>query len=166
MREILASSSLAVLIFVSGVHTGCGDDKTRFLPPLEGGGDLTCAEGEFRLVGAIDEQSIDLLDSTAGGGWARIGSASFDTQYSTLAIDAKRTRLSMEWHDNLDRDTFDATGTLRMGTAGVLPGQSFCLGAGTQVNFAPETLEFKLQGLRRGPACSEPVAGSLMGCFR
>ena len=52
------------------------------LPPLPGGGNLTCAEGDFRLVGTIGDQAIDLRDSTAGGGYWRIGSPGFDTQAS------------------------------------------------------------------------------------
>jgi len=49
----------------------------------------------------------------------------------------------------------------------VLPGQSYCLGKGTQVDFSDEdAIQFKLQGLSGGAACNELVAGSLIGCWR
>jgi len=159
----LIFATLVVTVF----HAGCGDGGTApFLPPLDGGVNLTCAEGEFRLLGNITNQGIDLNDTSAGGGWVRIGAANFDTQYSNLAVDAARTRLALAWTDDITKDTFAATGTLVMGTDGVLAGQSFCLGAGTKVNFTPDTLEFRLQGLSGGSGCTQPVSGSLIGCFR
>jgi hypothetical protein len=168
MRRISRTLSLALgTLAVTFFHTGCGDSGTaHFLPPLDGGANLSCADGEFRLVGTIADQRIDINDSSAGGGWMRIDPASFDTQFSSLAVDPARTRLSLAWTDDITKDTFDATGTLLMGTSGVLAGQSFCLGAGTKVNFTPDTLEFKLQGLTGGTGCAEAVPGSLIGCFQ
>jgi hypothetical protein len=169
MRAVSRTLSMAAgTLAVMSIHTGCGDSGTeRFLPPLEGGGNLACADGEFRLVGTIGSQSIDHKDSSGGGGWVRINPANFDTQYSSLAEDPTRARLSLEWTDDIMKDTFNATGTLLMGTGNVLAGQSFCLGAGTMVNFATEdVLEFKLESLTAGAGCTEAVSGSLIGCFR
>jgi hypothetical protein len=165
MRGIsLILGTLAVTIF----HMGCGESKkSAFLEPVEGGGTLSCADGEFKLRGTIAGQTVqvDYPTANSGGGYSRINPASFDTQYISFAEDPTRTRVSLEWIDDFMKDTFDATGTLLMGTSGVLPGQSFCLGAGTQINFLAESVEFKLKGLSRGSDCSEAVSGSVMGCY-
>jgi hypothetical protein len=162
-----AVAFLFAILAVTSIQAGCDGGTKRFLPALDGGANLTCADGEFRLVGTISDQSIDLEDSSAGGGWVRINPANFDTQYSSLAEDPTRTRLSLAWKDDFMKNTFDATGTLLMGTAGVLPGQSFCLGAGTQVNFPSDNvMEFKLESLRGGVSCDQVVSGGLIGCFQ
>lgn len=144
-------------------HPGCGSSgDDEWLP---------CAEDEFRLVGQLDGQAIDLRESmvNSGSGMTQLGSGEFSTQMISLAEDPARTKLDLQWVKTIvDGATTDATGQLLMPNSGVLASRSYCLGGGTQVHFSSdgETLHFKLAGITGGTGCATAVPGELQGCWR
>jgi hypothetical protein len=144
-------------------HSGCGGGSSD-------DGWLACADNEFRLVGQLDGQAVDLRESTvnAGGGMSQLDTGEFSTQMISLAEDPARTKLDLAWAKTIvDGATTDATGTLLMPNSGVLASKSYCLGSGTKVHFSTEgDLHFKLAGITGGSGCTAPVAGALQGCWR
>jgi hypothetical protein len=137
--------------------------------PACGGGEMAfpvaCQEGEFRIEGTLAGQTVVVRESSSGGGYWRINPAGFSSQASNLAIDTSKTRLDLAWTDDFMKDQFAATGTVLMGTAGAWPGEEFCLGAGTRVDFTNEDMRFLLKGVTEAPDCTAPVAGELAGCW-
>jgi hypothetical protein len=157
---------LALLSSTSVVfpHAGCGSSS-------EADTWLACTKDEFRLVGQLNGQTIDIRESTlnSGGGMTQFNTGAFSTQMVSLAEDPSRTKLDLQWSKTIDDGaTTDATGTLHMPSSGVLASQSYCLGSGTQVHASTdgETLQFKLAGIKGGNGCGTAVAGELQGCWR
>ncbi len=163
----MRNPALLALLFSTSVvlpHTGCGDGGSS------DEGWIACAEDEFRLVGQLDGQTIDIRESmiNSGSGMTQLGTGEFSTQMVSLAIDPSRTKLDLQWTKTMmDGETTDATGTLLMPSSGVLASQSYCLGDGTKVHISDDgTLHFKLAGITGGNGCAETVAGELQGCWR
>jgi hypothetical protein len=157
-----ANSTLSALALVAFFHTGCGSAD-----PDEGW--LACADKEFRLQGTLDGQSINVLESSSGGGLTQLSTGEFSTQYVSLALDPARTKLDLQWPQTVfDGGTTSATGTLAMASSSPLAGQSYCLGSGTQIHMSGDgnTLQFKLAGVSGGAGCGAPKAGELQGCWR
>jgi len=153
-------SSLLAMLGVVILRGACG-----------GGGDgaafsVACQDGEFKIEGTLAGETLAVRESSSGGGYWRLDPAGFSSQASNLAIDTSKTRLDLAWTDDLMKDQFAATGTMLMGTAGVWPGEEFCLGAGTRVDFSNEDMRFVLKGIAEGPDCKTPVDGNLAGCWR
>jgi hypothetical protein len=160
-----AISIISLLALVAFFHTGCGAGASS--DPDEGW--LACAENEFRLQGPLDGQSLNILESSGGGGFSQLESGDFSTQYISLALDPARTKLDLQWPQTVfDGGTTSATGTLTMANSGPLAGQSYCLGSGTQIHMSSDgnTLQFKLAGISGGAGCGVPKAGALQGCWR
>jgi hypothetical protein len=156
----LLASTFAVL-----TYTGCGDGGSS------DDGWLDCAKDEFRLVGQLDGQAIDIRESmvNSGSGFSQLDTGEFSTQMISFAEDPSRTKLDLAWAKTIvDGATTDATGTLLMPNSGVLASQSYCLGSGSKVHFSDdgETLQFKLAGITGGSGCTTPVPGELRGCWR
>ncbi len=152
--------TLAVL-----TYTGCGDGGSS------DDGWLTCAADEFRLVGQLDGQAIDIRESmvNSGSGFSQLDTGEFSTQMISFAEDPSRTKLDLAWAKTIvDGATTDATGTLLMPNSGVLASKSYCLGNGTKVHISAdgETLHFNLAGITGGSGCTTPVTGLLRGCWR
>lgn len=146
------------------VHSGCGStsDDSTWLP---------CAKDEFRLVGQLDGQSVDIRESTlnSGGGMTQLGTCELNTQMTSFIEDPSRTKLELHWTRIIaDGATTDATGTVLMPNSGVLASQAYCLGSGTQVHMSAddEAVQFKLAGITGGSGCGTAVAGALDGCWR
>jgi hypothetical protein len=168
-----------ILLCTLLVATGCdgrtassprlGDAGAAFLPLGDAGTPLLRPLHVFRLVGTVANQEIDISDTRAGIGWSREvpGTSSFDTQFVLASIDPTRTRLSLSWTDDLQHDTYEASGTFVMASNGSSPGQSYCTGGGTQVHFSAQVtaIEIAVRGLSVGPDCSQTVPGSLVGCY-
>jgi len=153
------------LLFSTSVatsHFGCGSSDEGW---------IACAEDEFRLLGQLDGQIVDIRESTvnSGGGMIQLGTGEFSTQMISFEDDPSRTKLELQWaHTINDGETTEATGTLTMPDSGVLASRSYCLGGGTKVHFPAdgEDLCFELAGITGGDGCASPVAGELQGCWR
>jgi hypothetical protein len=164
----MRNPALLALPFVMSVafpHTGCGDGGSS------DEGWIACAADEFRLVGPLDGESVDIRESmiNSGSGYSQLGTGVFSTQMISLAQDPSRTKLDLEWVQTIDDgSTTSATGTLTMPDSGILASQSYCLGSGTKVHISGdgETLHFKLAGITGGTDCATPRAGELQGCWR
>jgi hypothetical protein len=168
MPKIMRLPALLALVCATSVaiaHLGCSGG---------GGADgawIVCAQDEFRLVGQLDGQTIDLRESTvnSGGGMTQFGTGDFSTQMIAPVEDPTRTKLDLQWAKTIaDGETTDASGTLRMPDSGPLASQSYCLGTGTQIHFSSDgvNLQFKLTGITGGTGCAASVAGELQGCWR
>jgi hypothetical protein len=164
----MRNPALLTLIFSTSVAfspTGCSDG---------GSSDekwIACAADEFRLVGQLDGQTIDIRESmvNSGSGMTQLDTGEFSTQMISFAEDPSRTKLDLQWAQTMvDGETTSATGTLLLPNSGVLASRSYCLGNGTKVHMSAdgETLQFKLVGITGGDGCASPVAGELQGCWR
>jgi hypothetical protein len=162
-KELSRLAMLGVLILQGACSGNNSSDRNA-----DGGnmsGAITCGDGEFRIHGTLAGQAINIQRSSAGGGYWRMNPAGFASQASNLAIDPTKTRLDLEWTDDIMKDQFPATGKLLMGTSDVLASKQYCLGTGTQVDFANDDLRFVLKGITEAPGCQAPVEGDLAGCF-
>jgi hypothetical protein len=162
-------------IFVLCPHAGCGSSQpsqsSQSSQPSQSDAWIACAKDEFRLVGQLDGQAVDIRESTvnSGGGMTQLTTGELSTQMVSLAEDPSRTKLDLQWPKTIvDGATTDATGTLLMPSSGVLASQSYCLGSGTQVHTSSdgETLQFKIAGVKGGNGCGTAVTGELQGCWR
>ncbi len=145
-------------------HTGCGSSASSDTW-------IACDKDQFRLVGQLDGQTIDIRESmvNSGAGMTQLDTGEFSTQMISFAADPSRTKLDLKWPKTIIVGaTTDATGTLLMPNSGVLASQSYCLGSGTKVHTSTdgETLQFKLAGITGGSGCGTAVTGELQGCWR
>jgi hypothetical protein len=153
--------TVVLSVFVVLLQPGCGGTGSAQSSWL------ACDADQFKLQGTLADQSVDILENTAGGGFTQLGTGEFSTQY--LASSAERTKLDLAWSQTVnDGETTHASGTLTMPSSGTLAGQSFCLGDGTLIHFSSdgETLQFALAGITGGTNCGSAIVGTLQGCWR
>lgn len=147
--------------FVVLLHPGCGGTSNAQ------SGWLACDVDQFKLQGTLADQTIDILETTEGGGFVQLATGEFSTQY--MASSSARTKLDLAWSPTLnDGETTRASGSLTMPSSGTLAGQSFGLGDGTLVHFSSDgvTVQFALAGMTGGTNCGSATAGTLQGCWR
>ena len=128
----------------------------------------TCEAGQFRLQGTLGDQSVDLTESSAGGGFSQTDSGEFQIGGQPYPTAPTTTALDLVWaHGVLDGSSTDASGTLVM-TSGPFAGETLCVGQGTRVTVlnGEAGLSLQLAGFASGGGCDAPVAGALSGCWR
>lgn len=158
VRLVLYVSALALL------STGCGssdDTATTSTQPL------TCQAGQFRLQGTVDGQSVDITESSAGGGFDQVDTGELQVGQNPDPSAAPATQLRLTWpHGLLDGQSSAASGTVTLQT-GPLAGQTLCAGNGTRVTIYRDDkgLGLVLDGLASGANCETPVEGTLAGCW-
>jgi hypothetical protein len=145
------------------------------LPSCDGGGSSNdtqqtqlpvCAAHTFRMMGTIDNMSIDINEANGGG---------FDQDDTGgeflvgTSLDSSLTMMKLDWTQLLpDGGSEAATGTFTLGS-GALAGQAFCAGAGSLVHIPSDptqaTIQFQVTGLASGDGCTTAHTGTLQGCL-
>lgn len=127
----------------------------------------TCASGQFRLVGTLGGQAVDVTASSAGSGFTQLGMGQLDVGANPDPSAPARPQLTLTWPQGVvDGATTSASGTL-VPSDGPLAGQTLCVGAGTTVtvNGGDSGLQLELKGFASGTNCDTPVDGDLTGCW-
>lgn len=158
----LLTAMLALALPLSAMS--CDDESDVFTQadfPL-------CEPDSMRLVGSIDDMSIDVTLPSAGGGLGQ-GNDGGEFQYQgNFTSDPAEADLRLTW-DRLTRvgDVVDARGTLRL-VEGPFAGATFCAGTGTRIRMPGDDtiIQFELTGLASGDSCSVARTGTIKGCMR
>ena len=162
-----ASTSLLFLTLSTAIlTTAC--DSTGETSTADYASALTCAPGTFRVAGTIDGMSVDVTESSLGGGFAQDGEGgNLGTQNNGGdAADPATTNLDLNWKPSLSvGDIGQANGTVRL-AAPNLGGATLCLGAGSSVRSVEGGVQFHLAQLSSGTGCAVARVGSLDGCWR
>ena len=127
-----------------------------------------CAPQTMRVVGTIDDMSIDVTLPHAGGGLSQDNDGGEFQYQSNRTSDPAAADLRLTWNEfTAVGDVVDARGTLRM-VEGPFATQTFCAGAGTRVRMPGDetVIQFELTGLGSGDDCRTARAGTLRGCMR
>jgi hypothetical protein len=158
-RSLLNGALASTVVVLACLAAGCGD---------AGDEPITCDVGTFRLVGSIDDMSIDVTQSSEGSEFVQIAPADFATVTSPSLQDPSTTDLRVMWSGLIpDGGTSAATATLRIPT-GPFPDDTFCAGQGTTVHVAENgnSYDFNLSSLTSGPGCATVRRGALRACSR
>ena len=125
-----------------------------------------CAPHTLRLVGSLDDMSIDVtLADGAGGGFSQ-GDDGGDFMYH--ADYPGEPMLELAWERGVvTGEVTSATGTLRMND-GAFANRALCIGDGTTIRLPGDdtVIQFDLAGIRSGDGCTVIHTGRLRGCMR
>lgn len=132
-------------------------------------GAVTCEPNTFRLVGAIDDMSIDVTQPSEGSGFSQLGTGDFVTITVPDALPSSYTDLHVMWSTLIpDGQTAPATATLKIPTS-PFPDDAFCAGQGSTIHISDEinsAYSFHLTSLTSGAGCATPRRGTLEACSR
>ncbi len=140
----------------------CGSDGTASeVSPL------VCDPGVFQLQGTLGGESIDVRETSDGGGFIQFNTgellvADFDIP------GMPRTKVDLTWPRGiLNGESSWASGTLTL-IAGSFAGQPLCVGKGTTVTMYRDDkgVGLVLDGAASGAKCDHPIEGTLAGCWR
>jgi hypothetical protein len=127
-----------------------------------------CEAHTTRLVGTIDNMSVDMTLPPAGGGLSQ-DNAGGEFQYQgNDTSDPTQPDLRLAWDRLTAIGSFvDAHGTLHL-VEGTFAGETFCAGSGSRIRMpgGDTVIEFELAGLGSGDNCSVVHTGSVKGCVR
>lgn len=157
-KMLAALFALAVPVLAMSCDSG-SDPFTEADFPL-------CAPHTLRLVGSIDDLSIDVtLIDGAGGGFSQ-GDDGGDFQYHASYPGDPMLELAWERGVTTGKVT-SATGTLRM-IDGPFANRALCIGDGTTIRLPGDdtVIQFELAGIRSGEGCTVAHTGQLRGCMR
>jgi len=145
----------------------CGGSDGEASGGAGGIGADKCAPGEFRLEGGVEGTSVDRVEPTAGSGFAQGSPGSFDSSFGGMPRDPNRSALHLEWDRVLAYgERAPARGTLVLAEGLPRAGEQLCVGSGSSIGFSERgQLHFTLQALAAAADCSEPVVGTLAGCW-
>ncbi|MFL5304678.1 MAG: hypothetical protein ACJ8F1_05665 [Polyangia bacterium] len=127
---------------------------------------LACPADTFRVLGSIDQVSVDITEPAAGGFSQDDNGGAFDQGESGLTAG---TQMELDWKKGLlDGQTAPATGTIQFAAGAPFAGQSFSAGAGTEVHIAKDQSIADLQFVLNGLTSADGVVhtGTLQGCMR
>jgi hypothetical protein len=125
----------------------------------------TCQAGQFKLVGTLDGQPVDVTASSEGSGLTQVGSGELDVGPDPDPSAPARPQLSLTWPQGVaDGVTTAASGTL-IPADGPRAGQTLCVGSGTTVTLG-DGVQMQLKGFASGSNCETPVTGELTGCWQ
>jgi hypothetical protein len=130
---------------------------------------LTCDAGTFRLVGSIDDMSIDVTQPANTGGFAQLDGGDFGSINNAIDPAGTLTDLHVTWTSGVDvGDTTAATATIKIPTS-PFPAEIFCAGKDTTVHSLSDAagggLQFRLSTLASGAGCAAPHRGMLHACW-
>ena len=129
-----------------------------------------CSPQSMRVVGSIDDMSIDVTLPGAGGGLGQ-GDAGGEFQYQgSYTSDPAEADLRLTWdRPVLTGRTGPARGTLRF-VDGAFANQTLCVGEGTVIRMPKDEslgiIQFELAGIRSGDGCTVAHTGQRRGCMR
>lgn len=159
----LSTKALTSTIFLLAcLAAGCGGGNDEAAA-------LTCAPDTFRLVGTIDDMSVDVTQSPNDSGFDQLGSGEFTSVLAPSFVPATYTDLEVKWQTIVpDGGTAPATATVKIPT-GPFPNDVFCAGQGSTVHMASDSngqITFHLASLASGDGCATPRRGTLEACSR
>ena len=159
-------SCAAAFLLVACLATGCDSADQTVAADTSA---LTCGAGTFRLVGTIDDMSIDVMQPSNTGGFAQLEAGDFGSINNAFDPAATLTDLHVTWSSNVNVGaTTAATATIKIPTS-PFPEDTFCAGKGTTVSSLADTqgggLRFHLSTLASGAGCATPRQGTLQACW-
>jgi hypothetical protein len=160
LRRKLLSTLFAVTVpmFAMSCDDGTPDPITQQDFPL-------CAQNTMRVVGTIDDMSIDVTLPGTGG----LSQDNEGGDFCYQCQDAPtQPDLRLFWNELTPRGRIvAATGTLRL-VEGPVANETFCGGEGSVILMPKDesaaVIQFGLVGLRSGQGCDLPRTGQLLGC--
>jgi hypothetical protein len=129
--------------------------------------EVACQSGQFRLLGELDGQTVNLTASSTGSGLSQVGVGELTVDANPDPSAPARPQLDLTWPQGLiDGASSAASGTL-IPVDGPLAGQTLCVGAGTTVTVRTGNngVGFELKGFASGANCETPVDGDVYGCW-
>jgi hypothetical protein len=161
----MLSTVLALALPVFAMSCDDGGDSNPFTQadfPL-------CGADTTRLVGTIDDMSIDVTLPGGSGGGLSQDNAGGDYYHQGIP-DPTQPDLFLAWDHLLASGRIaSATGTVRL-VEGPFANQTICAGEGTQVLIPKDdnvaVIQFSLAGLRSGDGCAVAHTGQLRGCVQ
>ena len=160
LRRKLLSTLFAVTVPMFAMS--CNDDTTD---PITQQDFPLCAAGTMRVVGTVDNMSIDVTLPGIGGLSQDNDGGDFCYQ---CGAEPTQPDLNLFWNQLTPTGRIvAATGTLRL-VEGPFANQTFCGGEGSVIlmpkDEAAAVIQFGLAGLRSGDGCGVPHTGRLLGC--
>jgi hypothetical protein len=128
---------------------------------------VACQSGQFRLLGGLGGQNVNVTASSAGSGLTQVGMGELSIGANPDPSAPARPQLDLTWPQGLvDGASSAASGTL-IPADGPLAGQTLCVGTGTTVTIRPSDggVGLHLTGFAGGANCDTPVDGALDGCW-
>lgn len=167
MTRPLRNNALApTIVLLACLGAGCGssasvDDDDQ---------PITCAVDTFRLVGTIDDMSIDVTQSPNYSGFDQLGSGEFFSIFGFAdAAPSTYTDLKVTWQSLVaNGGTAPATATVQIPTS-PFPNDVFCAGQGSTVHMSSDSngqITFHLASLASGAGCVTPRRGTLEACSK
>jgi len=160
-RSLRPLRHLALALSLALLPAACGDGTTTATSAL------TCQAGQFRLQGTLGNQSVDITESSAGGGLTQVDTGELQIVQSIDPSAPARTQMDLVWpHGIVDGASTSASGTLTL-PSGAYAGQTLCAGNGTSVTIYNNDngVGFVLGGIASGGNCETPIDGTLAGCW-
>lgn len=128
---------------------------------------VACQSGQFRLLGGLGGQDVNVTASSEASGLTQIGPGELSVGADPDPSAPARPQLDLVWPQGLvDGASSAASGTL-IPADGPLAGQTVCVGTGTTVTISATdgSVGFHLTGFATGANCDTPVEGELDGCW-
>jgi hypothetical protein len=160
---MLARSLLLFGPLLALLPAACGSSSSEPVLTVQ----VACQSGQFRLLGALDGQTVNDTASSEGSGLTQVGSGELSVGADPDPSAPARPQIDLTWPQGLiDGASSPASGTL-IPAAGPLAGQTLCVGTGTTVTIRPSdgSVGLHLTGFATGVNCDTPVDGSLDGCW-
>ncbi|HMJ10476.1 MAG TPA: hypothetical protein VK524_03665 [Polyangiaceae bacterium] len=140
---------------------GCSDSDDNHGSAFE---IVACEAGQFRLVGTVDGQAVNISE-VASGGFAQGNTAVFDQNRAFGGVDPnpENTKVHLEWSGGLaDGNSTGVSGTVMLPAGQPRSGETLCPSGDSRVGFSEDgRFGFALTSLTGGTDCSESVPGTL-----
>lgn len=144
----------------------------------DAGAFLDCSGvAEFRLVGDLAGQNVELTKAPTTGGFSQQSNAPgphFRVPNDESEETDQLVAIFLNWPRPVTSGTVTPVeGWLRLPIGSPFASETLCVGAGSAMSIPRDQdeeragdFQFRLVGLARGSDCSEPVSGELRGCWR
>jgi len=159
-RSLLTNAIASTVIALACLGAGCGsaDDDVA----------ITCEPDTFRLVGTIDDMSVDVTQSPDYSGFDQLGSGEYTSAFGPQPP-STYTDLEVRWQSAVPNGgSAPATATVKIPT-GPFPNDVFCAGQGSTVRMPADSdgqITFHLTSLSSGNSCATVRRGTLEACSR
>lgn len=129
--------------------------------------------GVVKVQGTLGGQTVNVNESPASGGYSQLGMGQFDLPIAVTVDDAAvgadtGLQIHLTWTGLIaDGSSGAATGTITLPAGSPLAQMSLCAGSGSKIapNNQDNGIDFVLDNLTLGPACTQAVAGEVRGCW-
>lgn len=173
----------ATLAFIAACGSGSGGSGGGSGSSGSGGGGAlgnvpSCSAapsaGVVKVEGTLGGQTVNVDQSPAAGGFSQLATGQFDLPLGITIDDAAvdgdpgSVQIHLMWTGLVsDGSSAAATGTIMFPAGDPEAQMSLCAGAGSKIapNDQDNGLDFVLENLTVGPACTQAVAGQVSGCW-